>query len=61
MWGTLIQQLPRYAILGGLFAVVVMIVLGVSTVVTGRAAVRRRLAEAAAAGHHEGQAATLRD
>jgi len=61
MWETVIQQFPRYAILAGLFAVVVMIVLGVSTVVTGRAALRRRLAEAAAAGHSEGPGATLRD
>ena len=60
MWETVIQQFPRYAILAGLFAMVVMIVLGVSTVATGRAALRRRLAEAAA-GHNEGQAATLRD
>jgi tight adherence protein C len=61
MWATVIQQFPRYAILAGLFAVVVMIVLGISTVVTGRAAVRRRLAEAAAAGQTGGHVATLRD
>jgi tight adherence protein C len=61
MWDAAIQQFPRYAILAGLFATVVMIVLGVSTVVTGRAAVRRRLGEAAAAGQTEGRAATLRD
>lgn len=61
MWEALIQQFPRYAILGGLFAVVVMIVIGVSTVITGRAALRRRLAEAAAAGQTGGQVQTLRD
>ena len=61
MWEAVIQQFPRYAILAGLFAMVVMIVLGVSTVITGRAALRRRLAEAAAAGQTQGQAATLRD
>ena len=61
MWEAILQQFPRYAILGTLFAVVVMIVLGVSTVVTGRAAVRRRLAEAAAAGQSEGAVASLRD
>ena len=44
MWEATLQQFPRYAILATLFAVVVMIVLGVSTVITGRAAVRRRLA-----------------
>ena len=61
MWETAIQQFPRYAILGGLFAVVVMAVLAVSTVLTGRAAVRRRLAEAAAQGHNDGAVASLRD
>jgi len=60
MWETIIQQFPRYTILAALFAVVVMIVLGVSTVVTGRAAVRRRLAEAAAAGPSDGVVASLR-
>ncbi|MBW8755688.1 MAG: type II secretion system F family protein [Sphingomonadales bacterium] len=61
MWEAVIQQFPRYAVLGGLFAVVVMIVIGVSTVLTGRAALRRRLVETAAAGQSGGQAATLRD
>ncbi len=50
MWDAILQQFPRYAILATLFAVVVLIVLGVSTVVTSRTAIRRRLAEAAVAG-----------
>ena len=37
MWEAILQQFPRYAILATLFAVVVMIVLGVSAVITGRA------------------------
>ncbi|MGN6817678.1 MAG: type II secretion system F family protein [Sphingomonas sp.] len=61
MWEAIIQQFPRYAVLAALFIVVVMIVLGVSTVITGRAAVRRRLAEATAAGQSETTVASLRD
>jgi tight adherence protein C len=60
MWEAIIQQFPRYAILAALFAMVVMVVLAISTIVTGRAAMRRRLAEAAAAGQTEAAVASLR-
>ena len=60
MWEVALNQFPRFVILGGLFAVVVLLVLGVSTVVTGRAAIRRRLAETATGAQGPGAAASLR-
>ncbi|WP_240047507.1 type II secretion system F family protein [Sphingomonas panacisoli] len=47
-------------ILGGLFAVVVLLVVGISAVVTGRAAIRRRLSEASVSGQGRGAASSLR-
>lgn len=60
MWEAALNQFPRLVILGGLFAVVVLLVIGVSTVVTGRAAIRRRLVETATGGRGPGAAASLR-
>ncbi|WBY07498.1 type II secretion system F family protein [Sphingomonas sp. 7/4-4] len=59
MWEAALNQFPRFVILGGLFAVVVLLVIGVSTVATSRAAIRRRLAETATA-RGPGAAASLR-
>ncbi|KRC78365.1 type II secretion system F family protein [Sphingomonas sp. Root241] len=59
MWEAALNQFPRFVILGGLFLVVVLLVIGVSTVATSRAAIRRRLAETATA-RGPGAAASLR-
>ncbi|QDZ08645.1 type II secretion system F family protein [Sphingomonas panacisoli] len=60
MWEAALQQFPRMVILGGLFAVVVLLVVGISAVVTGRAAIRRRLSEASVSGQGRGAASSLR-
>ncbi|WEK42504.1 MAG: type II secretion system F family protein [Candidatus Sphingomonas colombiensis] len=60
MWDAALQLFPRYAILAALFAVVVIGVLAISTVVIERTTIRRRLVQSAVLDEPGARNASLR-
>ncbi|MFA5969242.1 MAG: type II secretion system F family protein [Sphingomonas sp.] len=60
MFDVFIQQYSRPFVLSFVFAIVVLVVLGVSSFMTGRAAINRRLADSAARSDHSAVAQSLR-
>jgi len=60
MWELAVQQFTRPVILAAIFAMVVLLVMGISTLIGNRAIISRRLAESAPAEIQSGAAMSLR-